>query len=73
MNADPTLLQMKYSRVIDLFAQKAGITLRQALDFFYNSDEYDLISEGIADMHCLSDDYLAEDLLEEFQRKGLNN
>ena len=68
MTADPVLLQMKYSRIIDLFAQKAGIPLREALDFFYHSDEYDLISEGVADLHCMSDDYLAEDLLDEFRR-----
>lgn len=71
MNADPILLQMKYTRIIDLFAKKADISLREALDFFYQSDEYDLISEGVADMHCMSDDYLAEDLLEEFQRKAV--
>ena len=66
MKANPILLQMKYTRVIDIFANKAGITLDKALDFFYNSKEYDLISKGIADLHCMSDDYLADDLLEEY-------
>ena len=68
MNADPILLQMKYSRIITLFGDKAGISLREALDFFYQSDEYDLISEGVGDLHCMSDEYLAEDLLLEYQR-----
>lgn len=31
--------------------------------FFYKSKTFELISEGVADMHCLSDDYLAEELL----------
>lgn len=33
-----------------------------ALDFFYHSTTYDLISNGISDMHCMSDGYLADDL-----------
>ena len=66
MMANPILLQMKYARVINIFAKKAGISLEKALDFFYNSKEYDLINEGIADLHCMSDDYLADDLLEEY-------
>ena len=70
MTANPILLQMKYARIVDLFAQKAGLSLEKALDFFYHSLEYDLISEGVSDLHCMSDDYLAEDLLEEYQKAG---
>ena len=68
--AHPVLLQRKYARVVWLFAQKAGISVRQALDFFYQSVEYELMSEGISDMHCMSDDYLAEDLLDEWRGHG---
>lgn len=70
MLANPILLQMKYARIIDIFAKKAGISLEKALDFFYNSKEYDLINEGIADLHCMSDDYLADDLLEELKNEN---
>lgn len=66
MMANPVLLQRKYARVIELFAEKAGITLRDALDFFYHSKEQELLQEGVSDLHCMSDDYLAEDLLEEY-------
>lgn len=66
MKANPILLQMKYARVVSLFAQKASISLEKALDFFYRSKEYDLISNGVADLHCMGDDYLAEDLLNEY-------
>lgn len=33
--------------------------------FFYDSDTYRLISNGVADMHCLSDEYLSDELLME--------
>ena len=66
MRANPILLQRKYARVIALFAQKCGLSLDAALDFFYRSDEYKLLREGVADLHCMSDDYLAEDLKDEY-------
>lgn len=66
MRANPILLQRKYARVIALFAQKSGLSLDAALDFFYRSKEYELLREGVADLHCMSDDYLAEDLKEEY-------
>lgn len=69
MNANPILLQKKYSRVIELFAEKAGISLDNALDFFYHSEVYRLVSEGVSDMHCMSDGYLAEELETEYQGK----
>ena len=34
MNANPTLLQMKYARVVSLFAKAAEISLDEALAFF---------------------------------------
>ena len=66
MMANPILLQKKYTRVIALFAEKCNISIDEALDFFYRSNEYQLLREGIADLHCMSDDYLAEDLREEY-------
>lgn len=69
MTANPILLQKKYARVICRFAEKAGISLDEALAFFYRSDVYTLVSEGVSDMHCMSDEYLAEDLETEYQAK----
>jgi hypothetical protein len=63
MQANPILLQRKYARIVKLFAEQAGLTYEQALDFFYNSKTFELISEGGADMHCLSEEYLAEELI----------
>lgn len=62
MNANPILLQKKYSRVIECFAKRQGISLDSALDFFYRSKTYQLIRDGVSDMHCMSDAYLAEEL-----------
>ena len=51
MNANPILLQKKYSRVIECFAKQQGISLDAALDFFYHSGTYQLMRDGISDMH----------------------
>lgn len=72
MKANSILLQMKYSRIIVLFAQKCNLTLDQALDFFYYSKEYQLLREGVADLHCMSDDYIAEDLKDEYEESRNN-
>ena len=73
MNANPILLQKKYSRVIECFAREQGISLDAALDFFYHSQVYQLIRDGISDMHCMSDLYLAEELRLEYTEKFLEN
>lgn len=67
MNANPILLQKKYSRIIESFAKQQSISLDAALDFLYHSEVYQLIRAGISDMHCMSDAYLAEELGYEFQ------
>ena len=69
MNANPILLQKKYSRVIECFAKQQGISLDAALDFFYHSGTYQLMRDGISDMHCMSELYLAEELKEEYDSK----
>lgn len=40
MNANPILLQMKYARVVSLFAEQCDLSLETALDFFYHSQLY---------------------------------
>lgn len=67
MNANPILLQKKYSRVIACFAKQTDITLDMALDFFYKSKLYPLMRDGVSDMHCMSDAYLAEELADEYK------
>ncbi len=66
MKASQTLLQIKYARVIECFAQKSGLSRYEALDFFYRSELYPLIHDGVSDLHCMSDEYLADELLDEY-------
>lgn len=40
MNANPILLQKKYSHVIECFAKQQGVSLDAALNFFYHSETY---------------------------------
>ena len=67
MTAHPILLQKKYARIIADFAEKEKMSLENALDFFYKSELYQLISQGISDMHCRSDLYLIDELVEEYK------
>ena len=69
MKANPLLMQKKYARVIECFAAKMKISLDDVMDFFYRSDLYILISEGVSELHCMSDQYLAEELAEEYRIK----
>lgn len=66
MNANPILLQKKYSRIIALFAERQKISLDEALDIFYNSETYKLMRDGVSDIHCMSDSYLADELKQEY-------
>lgn len=67
--ANPILLQKKYARVIECFAKKQGISLDEALDLFYRSEVYQLMRDGVSDMHCMSDLYLAEELRLEYEER----
>lgn len=68
MEANNILLQKKYVRIIAYYAKIQNISERKALDRFYNSKTYEEISQGIADMHCMSDAYLAEELQLEYNQ-----
>ena len=73
MIANPILLQKKYSRVIECFSKQQGLSLDEVLVFFYNSEVYQLIRDGVSDMHCMSDAYLAEELRQEYTENVLLN
>ncbi len=64
-----SLMRQKGARIVKLFAEQAGLSYEEALGKFYDSTTYDLISNGIADMHCFSDEYLADELLIELGYK----
>lgn len=62
MQANKIILQRKFARIVQLFADQTGITYEEALGLFYDSKTFELISEGVADMHCMSDEYLVDEL-----------
>ena len=41
----------------------------KALGMFYDSKTFELISERVADMHCMSDEYLVDELLLEYNHE----
>ena len=70
--AKRAILQMKYARIIKAIADKAGLTLEEAMEIFYNSLTFRMIENGIADLHCRSDYYLADEVVLECEgRKEL--
>ena len=46
MIADRKILQMKYARIVEIFAKRMHISNDKALEIFYDSDTYTLISEA---------------------------
>ncbi len=67
MEANSVLLQKKYARIVALFAEQMQLTLNDALEFFYRSETYQELCNGIADLHCRSDQYIVDELKLEFQ------
>ena len=63
MLAHPILLQKKYARIVVAYAKERNKTVEEALDYFYHSIVYTLMSQGRSDMHCMSDAYLVEELI----------
>lgn len=55
----------KYARIVARYAERTGLSLSLSLKKIYHSGVYTLMSQGISDMHCMSDDYLVEELLSE--------
>ena len=73
MEADKTLLHMKFARVVARFSEQQKISAEKALEFFYHSETYRELNEGIADLHCRSDQYIADELKAEYQQMRPEN
>ena len=43
----------------------------EALGLFHHSEVYQLMRDGVSDMHCMSDAYLAEELKQEYAEKNV--
>ena len=60
----------KSSNIIKSLCDLYGLSLQEATDIYYQSDTSELIEEGIADLQCRSNKYLASVIWEEYQEAG---
>ncbi len=64
------ILDMKIARIIRIYSEEHNVSLEEATDIYYTSTMAKMIEAGIADLHCRSDQYLANELWLEVQEKG---
>ena len=56
------LRSVQGARIIVCISEMFHVSLEEATDIYYNSETANLIEEGVADLHCRSDKYLAEEV-----------
>ncbi len=61
------ILDAKYARIINEISVMHSVSLEEAMDIFYNSSILPLLEDGVADLHCRSDKYLAEEIWREYK------
>ncbi len=66
---DDIIIQAKCARIIELLSKHFNRDRIHAMDIFYNSDTAQLIQDKVADLHCRSDQYLAEEIYREYMEK----
>lgn len=59
------ILEAKFARIIYEISEMYNVSLDDAMDMFYNSETIQLMEEGVADLHCRSEKYLAEEVWRE--------
>lgn len=57
------------ARIIMNISEMFHVSLQKATDIYYESETANLIEEGVADLHCRSDKYLATEVWEEYKEK----
>ena len=66
-NESETVLRSeKFANIILAICELYGVTPEKATDIFFNSDTSVLIEEGVADLHCRSEKYLAQCVWDEY-------
>lgn len=63
------LQSAKCARIIIALSELYGVPLQEAADIYYQSETASLIEEGVADLHCRSDKYLATEVWSEYKEK----
>ncbi len=64
------VLDMKIARIIEVYSKEHDVSLEEAADTYYNSVTAELTEDGVADLHCRSDRYLADELWLEVRKKA---
>ncbi len=57
------LQDMKYTRIIEIIADKQQVSLEDAMDMLYTSPIFEIIDNGTADLICRSDLYFAGEII----------
>lgn len=56
----------KCAGVIKSISELFGVSLQEAADIYYESETSNLIDDGVADLHCRSEKYLAQCIWDEY-------
>lgn len=59
------VLWRKEGRIVSLLSERLGIDAERALDIFYNSQTYKLLTNPDSGLNLQSDEYIFTDLLHE--------
>lgn len=59
----------KSANIIKCICELYGVTVKEGADIYYQSDTSELIEDGVADLQCRSDKYLASVIWEEHQER----
>lgn len=59
----------KCANIIKAISELADMSIIEATDLFYKSETAALIEEGVSDLQCRSDKYLATIVLEEYKEQ----
>ncbi|MCY6958454.1 hypothetical protein [Clostridium brassicae] len=66
MLANKILLQSLYKNIILEFSKRTNKDLEESMNCFYESELYQLVSEGVGDLHCKGVKYLTDELMLEY-------
>ncbi|KLU76909.1 hypothetical protein [Clostridium botulinum] len=66
MLANKILLQSLYKNIILEFSKRTNKDLEESMNYFYESQLYQLVSEGVGDLHCKGVKYLTDELMLEY-------
>jgi len=61
---------LQCARIISCISEMHNVSLQEATDIYYNSEMSNMIEEGVADLHCRSDKYLAEEVWREYSEQN---